>query len=176
MEPEANTITCPECGKPINVSDVLFHQVQEQLKKDFEAQIAAKDKEFKAKELKLQQEKELLSKAQDAMQEQVNAAVKQKLSVEKATMEKNLRKLIDDEKSEQVNAMEAELREKSKQITDHNKLKADYARLQRSTEELKGKVEAEAEQKFNDLLAQEKDKIRSSESEKTKPRLNSRTS
>ncbi len=171
METEVSTVKCPECGAEINVSDVLFHQVQEQLKKDFEAQIAAKDKEFKAKEQKLQQEKETLTKAQDALQEQVNTAVKQKLSVEKASLEKSLRKQLDEEKSEQVNALETELKEKSKQITDHNKLKADYARLQRSTEELKGQVEAEAEQRFNDLLAQEKEKIRSSESEKNQNQI-----
>lgn len=162
------TVQCPECGANINVSDILFHQIQEQLKKDFEAQIAAKDNDFRLKEQKLQQEKETLSKAQESLQEQVNTAVKQKLSVEKASLEKSLRKQIDEEKSEQVNALENELKEKSKQITDHNKLKADYARLQRSTEELKGQVEAEAEQKFNDLLAQEKEKIRTSESEKSK--------
>ena len=37
MEKETNTVNCPECGAEINVSDILFHQVQETLKKDFDA-------------------------------------------------------------------------------------------------------------------------------------------
>ena len=168
MEPEATTITCPECGKPINVSDVLFHQVQEQLKKDFEAQIAAKDKDYKLKEQKLQLEKEMLSKAQDALQEQVNTAVKLKLSVEKATMEKSLRKQIDDEKSEQVNALEEELNLKSEQLKELNKTKALVSQLQREKGELKEQAEADAAAKFNEQLSLEREKIKATESEKSK--------
>ena len=144
MEPEVSTVKCPECGALINVSDVLFHQVQEQLKKDFEAQIAKKEKDFKAKELKLQEEKELLSKAQEGLQTQIDAGVKQKLSVEKTLLEKSLRKLIDEEKSEQVKSLEAELNQKSEQLKELNKTKADLARLHREKEELKGQIEAEA--------------------------------
>lgn len=168
MEPEANTITCPECGKPINVSTVLFKQVQEKLKNDFETQIAAKDKAYKLKEQQLQQEKELLSKAQDALQEQVNAAVKQKLSVEKAAMEKSLRKLIDDEKSEQVNALETELNLKSEQLKELNKTKALVSQLQREKGELKEQAEADAAAKFNEQLSLEREKIKAAESEKSK--------
>lgn len=168
MEPEVSTVKCPECGAEINVSDVLFHQVQEQLKKDFEAQIAAKDKEFKAKEQKLQLEKETLTKAQDALQEQVNTAVKQKLTIEKASLEKSLRKQIDEEKSEQVKSLETELNQKSEQLKELNKTKALVSQLQREKGELKEQVEADAEKKFNDLLAQEREKIKATESEKSK--------
>ena len=40
MENE-NNISCPKCGSEINVSEILFHQVEEQLKKDFDAQKAS---------------------------------------------------------------------------------------------------------------------------------------
>jgi len=168
MEPEVSTVKCPNCGAEINVSDVLFHQIQEQLKLDFEAQIAAKDQDFKIKEQKLQQDKEALTKAQEALQEQVNAAVKQKLTVEKANLEKSLRKQIDEEKSEQVKSLETELNQKSEQLRELNKTKALVSQLQREKGELKEQVEADAEKKFNDLLAQEREKIRTSESEKSK--------
>ena len=72
MKEENSTIKCPNCGTPINVSDVLFHQVQEQLRQDFEAKTAKKDKEFKEKTQQLEQEKEQLAKAQEALQEQVD--------------------------------------------------------------------------------------------------------
>lgn len=119
----------------------------------------------------MQQEQEQLKKAQESLQSKVDAAVKQQLSTEKSTLEKNIRAKIEEEKSEQLKALEDELREKSKQITDHNKLKADYARLQRSTEELKGQVEAEAEERFNNLLATEREKIRISEAEKNQTQI-----
>jgi hypothetical protein len=168
MESEVNTVKCPSCGFDINVSDVLFHQVQEQLKKEYEAKGAAKDKEFSAKEQELQQEKEALLKAQESMLEQVNAAVKQRLFVEKASMEQTLRKQIEDEKSEQVKSLETELNTKSDQLKEFNKTKALVSQLQREKGEIKELVEAEAELKFNDLLSQEREKIKSAESEKNK--------
>lgn len=171
MEAQPNYIKCPACGENINVSDVLFHQVQEQLKKDFEAQIAKKDESFKQRELKIQQEKELLVKAQEALQEQVNAAVKQKLSVEKTAMEKVLRKLIEDEKSGQVTALEEELNLKSEQLKELNKTKALVSQLQREKGELKELAEADAAAKFNEMLTQEREKIRSSESEKNQTQI-----
>ncbi len=168
MEPESNTIKCPNCGEPINVSDVLFHQVQEQLKKDFEAQIAKKDKEFKEKTQQLQQEREKLEKAQEDLQVQVDAAVKQKLSVEKGALEKNLRKQIDAEKESQLLALETELNTKSEQLKELNKTKALVSQLKREKDELKESIEAESEKKFGELLAQEREKIKTSESEKSK--------
>ena len=36
MEIDSNIINCPKCGEPINVSDLLFHQVQEQLSKEYD--------------------------------------------------------------------------------------------------------------------------------------------
>lgn len=168
MEPEVSTVKCPNCGAEINVSDVLFHQVQEQLKKDFEAQIAKKDKDYRLKEQKLQQEKETLSKAQDALQDQIAVAVKQKLSVEKGILEKSLRKQIDEEKYEQVKSLEGELNLKSEQLKELNKTKALVSQLQREKGELKEQVEADAEKRFNDLLAQEREKIKATESEKSK--------
>ena len=116
MKEENSTIKCPNCGTPINVSDVLFHQVQEQLKQDFEAQTAKKDKEFKEKTQQLEQDKEQLAKAQEDLQTQVDAAVKQKLSVEKSALEKNLRKQIDAEKESQLLALETELNSKSEEL------------------------------------------------------------
>ena len=165
---ESNTIKCPNCGTPINVSDVLFHQVQEQLKKDFEAQIAKKDKEFKEKSQQLEQEKEQLAKAQEALQEYVDVAVKQKLSVEKGTLEKNLRKQIDAEKADQLQALETELNAKSEQLKELNKTKALVSQLKREKDELKETIEAESEKKFGELLALERENIKKAESEKSK--------
>ena len=165
---ETNTVLCPNCGFSLNVSDVLFHQVQEQLRKEFEAQIAAKEQEYKDKEQKLRQEKDQLSKAQESLQENVDAAVRKKLSAEKGKLEASLREKLDAEKSEQVMALESELNAKSVQLKELNKTKAQVSQLQREKSELKEQVEAESQAKFNDLLTQEREKIKVAESEKSK--------
>ena len=75
MESTHSTISCPRCGKTINVNDLLYHQVQDQLKKEFEKQLAEKEITFKAQQLALASEKE-------ALQSQIDNAVKSKLSRE----------------------------------------------------------------------------------------------
>lgn len=168
MESQTNSVKCPNCGSEINVSDVLFHQVQEQLKKDFETQIAAKDKLYHDKEQKLQQEKEELTKAQESLQEKVDSDVKAKVTTEKASLEKSIRQQLNDETAEQLRSMQEELDLKSGQLKELNKTKADLARLQREKDELRATIEADSEKKFNDLLSQEREKIKQSEAEKNK--------
>jgi len=168
MESQTNSVKCPNCGSDINVSDVLFHQVQGQIKKDFEAQIAAKDKLYRDKELKLQQEKEQLTKAQEELQDKVDSAVKAKLTAEKNTLEKKLRKQIDEEKSEQVSTLEAELKAKSEQLKELNKAKATIAKLEIEKEHIVGEVTAEQAMKYSKMFAAEQERIKKLESEKNK--------
>ena len=57
---------------------------------------------------------------------------------------------------------------KSEQVKELNKTKADIARLQREKDELKGTIEAEQSEKFNNQLALEKEKFNSEKSEQVK--------
>lgn len=174
MEPEVSTIKCPECGAVINVSDMLVQQLQDQVKKDFEAQFIKKDEEFKKKELLLKEEKENLSQERKDLQLQVDTVVKSKLSEQKLALERTLRKQIEEEKSDQVKSLETELNLKSEQLKDLNKTKADLARLHREKLELKEQLEAENEKKLNEILLQEREKIRATEEEKSKTEVNKR--
>ena len=57
-----NIIKCPQCSKSINVSEILFQQIQEQLNKEYQSKSAQKDKELQEKLKLLQQEKDKLAK------------------------------------------------------------------------------------------------------------------
>jgi hypothetical protein len=174
MEKGTNTIKCPECGAEINVSDILFHQVQETLKKDFDAQNAKKDADYNKKLQDLKNAKEQLERDKETAQQQVDVAVKARLSTEKTKLEKAIRLQIDDEKSGQLTSLEAELKLKSEQVKELNKTKAENARLQREKDELRGTIEAEEAEKFNKQLSLEKEKIKSAETEKSKTELQKR--
>ena len=174
MEKEATTVNCPKCGTEINVSDILYHQVQDQLKKDFETQIAEKEKDYQTKLNGLQAEQAKLDKEKETVQQQVDSAVKTKLGSEKTKLEKTIRQQIDEEKSGQVKSLEEELKQKSEQVQELNKTKADNARLQREKDELRGSIEVEEAEKYNKQLIQEKEKIKSVESEKSKTELQKR--
>lgn len=101
---ENNIIKCPTCKTEINVSDILFHQIQDQLTKEFETKNAFKDKDLQEKLKNLQKEKDQLAKDKEAVQEQVDAAVKTKLSAEKTKLEKSVREQLNSENAEQIKA------------------------------------------------------------------------
>ena len=56
MQNNEQKIKCPKCGESISIDDVLTHQIEEKIKKDFETTQKIKEEELiqKAKELKKQ--------------------------------------------------------------------------------------------------------------------------
>ncbi|MEO5674473.1 MAG: DUF2130 domain-containing protein [Chitinophagales bacterium] len=174
MENEVKTIKCPECGVEIDVNEILYHQVEDELKRSYEAKIAQKETDYQKKLKELNNEKTLIEQQRENLQSQVDTEVKTKMYSEKTKLEKSIRQQVNDEKSGQVKSLEDELRNKSEQVKDLNRIRGELAREQREKAELKDKIEADAEQKFSKLLAQEKEKIKSAETEKSKTELQKR--
>lgn len=174
MEESKNTITCPRCGEIINVSEVLFDQVKEQLQKDFDARDAEKEEDYRQKLQDLESAKAELEKSKKSLGEEVENAVKVKLNAEKTILVQSLRKQIDEEKSEQFKTLQDELNEKSEQVKELDKIKAEKAKLIREKEELKTALEAELQETLNIELAKEKEKIKKTESEKSQTELQKR--
>ncbi|MBI3794933.1 MAG: hypothetical protein HY280_09445 [Nitrospinae bacterium] len=113
-------LACPKCGTEINVNDVLYDQLQKQIRKDFEAKAAKKDKEIEAQEaIKKEREKVLEEKQQ--LQDLVNGEVKEKVKIEKTNLEKSLRKEIQFETEEQIKELQKNLENKSGQVRELNK-------------------------------------------------------
>lgn len=160
MDIDSNIINCPECGKEINVSDILYHQVQDKLSKDFEAKNAQKDKDLQKKLKDLQTEKEQLAKDKEAIQQKVDSEVKTKLTAEKTKLEKSIRNDLKEETSEQIQSLTKELELKSGQVKELNKTKAEVEKLKREKDELRDTVVLEKEKEFSEKLKDEKIKIK----------------
>lgn len=171
MKKEANVINCPKCGAEINVSELLYRQVENQFRTDFENKNAELQKEYDRKIGEIEEAKASVAKQKETMQQEVDAAIQQRLRPEKEKIEKKLRTEIEEETSEQVKTLENELKHKSEQVRELNKSKADVARLQREKTELKEQIEAETEKRYSDMLTQERDKIRMTEKEKVQTDL-----
>jgi len=50
-------IKCPNCGTSIDVQDILAHQLEEEIKQKYQAQIAEEKKKYEAGQEKLNEEK-----------------------------------------------------------------------------------------------------------------------
>ncbi len=158
MENE-NIIKCPECGSEINVSEILFHQVEDQLKKDFEVQSAKKDFEIQKKLKSIELAQEQIEKDKESISEQVNSAVKTKVAVEKLNLEKNIRQQLTEETSEQLTSLKTELEHKSNQVKELNQTKIALEQSKRENNELRDTVALEKEIEFTAKLRDEKQKI-----------------
>ena len=159
-------IKCPNCGTSIDVQDILAHQLEDEIKQKYQAQIAEEKKKYETEQGELKQEKLDFAQKKKQENELFQERFDKKLKEEKSLMEEKLKVKLLEEQSEQFNALQKELNEKSEQIKELNRTKAEIEKLKREKSELKEAVEAEAQKKLNEILVREKDKIKKSEEEK----------
>jgi len=160
MSKEETQIKCPNCGSKINVNEILYHQLDEAIKKKNAATLAEQQKQLDDEYSELKDEKAALKKMKSELDEAIDKGVYSKLAAERSKIEKKVREQITEEKSEEIKSIQEQLDQKIKDTRDLNKVKADYARLQRESAEQKEKLEAEAEKSITARVEEEKQKIR----------------
>ena len=164
-------IKCPNCGTSIDVQNILAHQLEDELKKKYAAQLSEEKKKFDAQQEVLNKAKEEFElkkqKENELFQEKLDAKMKE----ERKKMEVSLSSKFKEEQAEQVAILQNELKEKSEQVKELNKSKAEIEKLKREKDELKESVEAEAQKRLNQTLTEEKEKIRKAEEEKNEFRF-----
>ena len=159
-------IKCPNCSTSIDVQDILAHQLEEEIKQKYQAQITEEKKKYDAAEEKLKQEKLAFEEKKKQENELFQERFDKKLKEEKSLMEDKLKLKLKEEQSEQFAALQKELNEKSEQVKELNRSKAEIEKLKREKGELKEAAEAEAQKKLNELLQTEKEKIRKLEEDR----------
>ena len=137
----ASTIKCPNCGEIIDINKTLFKEIeQEAIKK-------IKDQEKRL----YQKEQELEAKVQKELQKE--------LQKEKLKLQEELNLKLQGEYKTQIELLQNELNQKSKEIQELNKAKIQIEQLKREKEEIKLNANLKAEQRINQILAVEKEKI-----------------
>ena len=170
MKPQSQ-IKCPNCGTSIDVQDVLTHQLEEDFKKKYTAQLAEEKKKYESQASKLQEEKEEFEKKKQKDNELFQEKFDAKLKLESKQIEQKLKTKLQEEQEEQFKELQKELNEKSQQLKELNKSKAEIERLKRENGEMKESVEAEAQKRLNQAIGEEKEKIKKSEEEKNELRF-----
>lgn len=163
---DQTTITCPKCANSIDVNEILKQQLEENIRKEFEAQATAKDFALAIKNDELVRVKADF----EAKKKQENELFIERLEKEKKAAEKEitvrLKTKLDEENSDRLLGMEKELSEKSEKLRELSKMEGEVAKLQREKLELKDTIEAEAQKQLNATLIIERDKIRKQEDDK----------
>lgn len=159
-------INCPNCGQQIDVNNVIAHQLDEEYKKKYNAQLSEEKKKFQEEFGKLEKQKQEFEKQKSEQDKLIAEKVTSQVKNEKAALEKELKTKIESEQSERIELIEKELQEKSEQVKELNKTKAEVEKIKREKNELKETLEAENAQKLNQQIAEEKDRIRKIEQDK----------
>lgn len=157
---ESTTIKCPHCAGLINVNELLYSQMHESLSQEFNAKLSLEKQALERDNIQLNKERSVLQKQKLELESAIASGITKKLAVERSKLEKSLRDMLADEKSEELNSYKQQLEEKSQELKAHNKLKAENQRLQLEKSEMKGKIEAEAEERITNLVELERKRIR----------------
>lgn len=165
MERETK-IECPKCGTEINVNEILYHQLEDDFKKRYTAQLAEEKKKYDAELELLNLQKEEFEKKKQKENELFQEKLQSRIKEERLIIEKQLKTKIIEEQSEQVAIMQKELLEQSEKLKDLSRSKAEIERLKREKDELKESVMAEAERSLSQKLIEEKEKIRKAEQDR----------
>lgn len=166
-----NKINCPNCGTAIDVQDILSHQLEEEIKQKYQAELNTAQQKFKA-------EQEMLAKAQADFEEKKKREnelfqdrLEKQMAHEKKLLEDKLKSKLATEQAEQFEALQKELNEKSEQVKELNRSKVEIERLKREKEEASEQAELKAQKLLNEMLIQEREKISKSEAEKNELRM-----
>lgn len=165
------SIKCPSCGAEIDVNEAIYHQLENRLKqeniakkKELEAEIEAKRREYKAAFSALETQKE-------RFEEDLKKATKEEIKKERQKLEEELKKSILEEQKESIELLKNELLQKSEQVKELNLLKIETERLKREKEEMELKIRADAETLINTKIKEEREKIQKESDEKNELKL-----
>jgi hypothetical protein len=168
---DSTQIKCPNCGTNIDVQDILAHQLEDEIRQKYQAELATAKKQFEKEQEDLAKAREAFEQKKRQENELFQDRLDKQLKEERIRMEEKLKAKLNEEQSEQFQALQKELNEKSEQIRELNRTKAEIEKLKREKAEMKEAVEAEAQKKLNELIMAEKEKIKRSEEEKNELRI-----
>ena len=159
-------IKCPNCGTSIDVQDILSHQLEDQIKQEYQQKLTEEKKKFDSEFEKLNREKDDFEVKKKQENELFQDRFDKRIKEEKKAIEEKLKIKLAEEQTDQFQALQTELNEKSEKLKELNLTKIEIERLKREKGELKEQAEADAQKRLNDQLQIEKEKIRKSEEEK----------
>jgi hypothetical protein len=154
------TIQCPDCGNQIDVNDILKHQVEDGLRKEFLKEKNDLVKAQKQKEAQLEKEKKEFEAKKKRENEMFQERLDKQSKEAEVVIEKRLKAKLEEDNHDRVKAMQEELAEKSEKVKDLFKKEAEIEKLKRDINEATALAELQAQKELALQLAQEREKIK----------------
>jgi hypothetical protein len=156
-------ILCPNCSTEIKLTESLAAPMIAASRKQFEAQLAAKEADFGRREARLRQTQDDLAKARETLDEQVATRITaERVAIADAEARKARLALADDlgQRDRQLAELQQMLATNNAKLAEAQQAQTDMLRKQRELEDAKREVELTVEKKVQANLAAVRDKAR----------------
>ena len=171
MSQEQASISCPNCGVEIDVNEILYHQVDEQLKKKYADELARQKSKYETESARLGQLREQLEAEKLEQKAEIARQVSEGVKTKELDLKKRIQAEAAQEQADALSSLREELNLKSEKIKELNKTSVELERLKREKDELEASIRAESEKTFNQRLVDVREKIQKEESDKNEMKL-----
>ena len=169
-KPDVN-ITCPECGTAIDVDEILYHQLEHDIKKKYRTELTNYKKKIELRESEIKSRAEELNIKEKSISDQVKTSVQIKLGEERNVLIQKIKNTLEKENEDRYKSLHNELVDKSEKLREFNKAKSEIEKLKREKLGLREEIELENQKKITDLLTKEREKIAKNEAEKNELKI-----
>ena len=90
--PPKTTIQCPKCGTQIDVNEILYHQLEEEMKRKFEGEVDEHRKKYKAAMDEFKAKENAFKEEQEKFDERLRENVSIQLKAERQALTDKLKK------------------------------------------------------------------------------------
>ena len=164
-------VKCPHCHEEFDVQGILTQQLESDIKLKYEQQSKADRKKMESEAEVFAKAKEDFEQAKKRENELFQDRLAKQLAADRKNLEVELKTKLQDENSEVLKSMQEELNEKSLQLKELNRAKADIEKLKREKDEMKETLEAESQTRLNEIISLEKEKIKRVEEERNEMKM-----
>jgi hypothetical protein len=165
------TIICPNCNTEIKLTESLAAPLLAATKLDFEKRLVQKDADIGKRESTLREREEALSKAKEAIDDQVAEKLKQertKIVAEEAKKAKLVAANDLEQKTNIINELHEILKQRDEKLAEAQKAQADLIRKQRELDDAKREVELTVEKRIQEGLSATREQARKEVEEQQK--------
>ncbi len=138
-------INCPECGSQIDVNDILKHQIEDNIKKEYQSKFLEQSKALKKEQSEFEKKKQDYESDLNLAKKDLEKVLKTKLKAELA-----------EEQSDLISNMQEELKDKSDKVKELHKKEGEILKLKREIEEATSHAKLEAQKEIDALLKKER--------------------
>ena len=165
------TITCPNCKTEIKLTESLAAPLIETTRKEYEKRLSQKDADIAKRETAMREKEEALSKAKEAIDEQVAEKVKLERTQIISEEAKKARLAVAsdlEQKSAELKNLNDVLNQQSKKLAEAQKAQVELIRKQRELDDAKREMELTIEKRIQEKLDTTREQARKEAEEQLK--------